>query len=55
MIVRLKYVDSSVALYLVVRNNKIISTRLDDFVKDFCILNYRNKSPHSSAGRATDL
>jgi hypothetical protein len=40
MIVRLIYTDKYIAVFLVLRSSKIITTRLDDFVKDFSIINY---------------
>lgn len=45
MIVQLLYTDQSIAVFKSIRNNKIVVTRLDDFVKSFSILNYkRNKN-----------
>lgn len=41
MIVQLKYTDDYIAVYKVIRNNKIIVTRLDDFVRLFSIINYK--------------
>lgn len=40
MIVRLIYTDNCIAVFQIIRNSKIITTRLDDFVKDFSIINY---------------
>lgn len=45
MIVKLLSSDEYTIVYQVIRNNKIVITRLDDFVKSFSILNYkRNKN-----------
>ena len=41
MIVILIYSDEYVAIYKIIRNSKIVSTRLDDFIKHFSIINYR--------------
>ena len=45
MIVKLSSSDEYTIVYQVIRNNKIVITRLDDFVKSFSIINYkRNKN-----------
>lgn len=40
MIVKLYYVSEYVVVYQIVRNNKIVLTKLKDFVRDFSIINY---------------
>lgn len=40
MVIKLIYTNENVAVYQVIRNEKIVTTRLDDFVKSFSILNY---------------
>lgn len=39
MIVELIFVSDNTATYRTLRNNKIATTRLDDFVRQFCIVN----------------
>ena len=41
MVVKLIYVSTSTASYKILRNGKVVVTRLDDFSKDFSIINYR--------------
>lgn len=40
MIVKLLVTDEYTATYQIIRNQKVITTRLDDFVKSFEIVNY---------------
>ena len=41
MVVKLIYVSTSTASYKILRNGEDVTTRLDDFSKDFSIINYR--------------
>lgn len=41
MIVKLLSSNEYTIVYQVLRNNKIVVTRLDDFVKSFSIINYK--------------
>ncbi len=40
MIVKLLVTDEYTATYQIIRNQKVITTRLDDFIKLFEIVNY---------------
>lgn len=51
MIVRLLYVNEYVAVYRIIRNNKIVTTFLDNFVYSFSIINYkRHKMSNTNSG-----
>ena len=44
MVVKLIYVSTSTASYKILRNGKVVVTRLDDFSKDFSIVNYKDNT-----------
>ena len=44
MVVKLIYVSTSTASYKILRNGKVVVTRLDDFSKDFSIINYKDNT-----------
>ena len=44
MVVKLLYVSTSTASYKILRNGKVVVTRLDDFSKDFSIINYKDNT-----------
>jgi hypothetical protein len=44
MIVKLIHVSDTTATYIILRNGKVLTTRLNDFVKAFSIINYKVKS-----------
>ena len=44
MVVKLLYVSTSTASYKILRNGKVVVTRLDDFSKDFSIVNYKDNT-----------
>ena len=43
-VVKLIYVSTSTASYKILRNGKVVVTRLDDFSKDFSIINYKDNT-----------
>ena len=44
MVVKLIYVSTSTASYKILRNGEDVTTRLDDFSKDFSIINYKDNT-----------